>query len=304
MSATVIPGEVGCCRLRENIQGGTQMGLVINTNISSINAQRNLSRTENALNSSLAKLSSGLRITAAKDDAAGLAISEKLRAQIRGMSQAERNANDGISLVQTAEGALDEVSSILIRMRELSVQAATGTLGAEERVYLDSEYDKLLDEINRIASVTEFNGQRLLNGASSTGISFQVGLSSNVMDRITVSIMNTFASQLGTGTFLISQTLSTVTGARSAMDVIDAAIQDISGTRGDLGAVQNRLATTVSNLATQRENLSAANSRIRDVDVAAETVNMTRSQILMQAGVSVLAQANQLPSMALSLIGA
>jgi flagellin len=279
------------------------MGLVINTNIASINAQRNLSRTEDSLNTSLARLSSGLRITAAKDDAAGLAISEKLRAQIRGMAQAERNANDGISLVQTAEGALDQVSNILIRMRELSVQAATGTLGDEERIYLDAEYDKLMDEIDRIASVTEFNGQRLLNGATSTGISFQVGLSAAVMDRITVSIMNTFASQLGTGAFLIGQSLSTITGARTAMNVIDAAIQDISGTRGDLGAAQNRLATTVKNLATQRENLSAANSRIRDVDVAAETVSMTRSQILMQAGVSVLAQANQLPQMALSLIG-
>jgi flagellin len=279
------------------------MGLVINTNIASINAQRNLSRTEDSLNSSLARLSSGLRITAAKDDAAGLAISEKLRAQIRGMAQAERNANDGISLVQTAEGALDQVSSILTRMRELSVQAATGTLGDEERIYLDSEYDKLMAEIDRIATVTEFNGQRLLNGATSSGISFQVGLTSATMDRITVSIMNTFASQLGTGTFLIGQTLSTISGARNAMNVIDAAIQDISGTRGDLGAAQNRLATTVKNLATQRENLSAANSRIRDVDVASETVSMTRSQILMQAGVSVLAQANQLPQMALSLIG-
>jgi flagellin len=279
------------------------MGLVINTNIASINAQRNLGRTEDELNSSLAKLSSGLRITAAKDDAAGLAISEKLRAQIRGMSQAERNANDGISLVQTAEGALDQVSNILIRMRELTVQAATGTLGDEERIYLDSEYEKLTDEIDRIASVTEFNGQRLLNGATSTGISFQVGLSADIMDRISVSIMNTFASALGSGTFINGQTLSTVTGARNAMGVIDAAIQDVSGTRGDLGAAQNRLSTTVKNLATQRENLSAANSRIRDVDVAAETVNMTRSQILMQAGVSVLAQANQLPQMALSLIG-
>jgi flagellin len=279
------------------------MGLVINTNIASINAQRNLSRTEDSLNTSLARLSSGLRITAAKDDAAGLAISEKLRAQIRGMAQAERNANDGISLVQTAEGALDQVSNILIRMRELSVQAATGTLGDEERTYLDAEYDKLMAEIDRIASVTEFNGQRLLNGATSSGISFQVGLTAATMDRITVSIFGTFASQLGTGAFLIGQTLSTITGARNAMNVIDAAIQDVSGVRGDLGAAQNRLSTTVKNLATQRENLSAANSRIRDVDVASETVSMTRSQILMQAGVSVLAQANQLPQMALSLIG-
>jgi len=280
------------------------MGLVINTNIASINAQRNLSRTEDDLHSSLAKLSSGMRITAAKDDAAGLAISEKLRAQIRGMAQAERNANDGISLVQTAEGALDQVSNILTRMRELTVQAATGTLGNEERGYLDAEYDKLLSEIDRIASVTDFNGQRLLNGATSTGISFQVGLTAATMDRITVSIQNTFTSALGSGAATLNlQSLQTMTGARNAMAVIDAAIQDISGTRGDLGAAQNRLSTTVKNLATQRENLSAANSRIRDVDVAAETVNMTRSQILMQAGVSVLAQANQLPTMALSLIG-
>ena len=279
------------------------MGLVINTNIASINAQRNLSRTEDDMKTSLARLSSGMRITAAKDDAAGLAISEKLRAQIRGMAQAERNANDGISLVQTAEGALDQVSGILTRMRELTVQAATGTLGDEERLYLDAEYDKLKDEIDRIASVTEFNGQRLLNGATSAGISFQVGLTADTMDRITVSIQNTFASALGSGTFLDDQTLSTMTGARNAMAIIDAAIQDVSGTRGDLGAAQNRLATTVKNLATQRENLSAANSRIRDVDVASETVDMTRSQILMQAGISVLAQANQLPTMALSLIG-
>lgn len=279
------------------------MGLVINTNIASINAQRNLSRTEDDMKTSLARLSSGMRITAAKDDAAGLAISEKLRAQIRGMAQAERNANDGISLVQTAEGALDQVSGILTRMRELTVQAATGTLGDEERLYLDAEYDKLKDEIDRIASVTEFNGQRLLNGATSAGISFQVGLTADTMDRITVSIQNTFASALGSVSFIDDQSLSTMTGARNAMAIIDAAIQDVSGTRGDLGAAQNRLATTVKNLATQRENLSAANSRIRDVDVASETVSMTRSQILMQAGVSVLAQANQLPTMALSLIG-
>jgi flagellin len=279
------------------------MGLVINTNIASINAQRNLSRTEDDMRTSLARLSSGMRITAAKDDAAGLAISEKLRAQIRGMAQAERNANDGISLVQTAEGALDQVSGILTRMRELTVQAATGTLGDEERLYLDAEYDKLKDEIDRIASVTEFNGQRLLNGATSAGISFQVGLTADTMDRITVSIQNTFASALGSVTVIDDQSLSTMTGARNAMAIIDAAIQDVSGTRGDLGAAQNRLSTTVKNLATQRENLSAANSRIRDVDVASETVSMTRSQILMQAGVSVLAQANQLPTMALSLIG-
>ncbi len=280
------------------------MGLVINTNIAAINAQRNLGRSEASLNTSLARLSSGMRITAAKDDAAGLAISEKLRAQIRGSAQASRNANDGISLVQTAEGALDEVSNILIRMRELTVQASTGTIGTSERVYLNAEFKELTDEINRIASVTEFNGQKLLDGSTSGGISFQVGLNNVANDRITVSVQGTYASQIGTtDAYLNSQTISTMSTARTCMDVIDNAINDISGVRGDLGAAQNRLAITVKNLATQRENLMAANSRIRDVDVASETVQMTRSQILMQAGVSVLAQANQLPAMALSLIG-
>ncbi len=283
------------------------MGLVINTNLAAINAQRNLSRTESSLNGSLAKLSSGMRITAAKDDAAGLAISEKLRAQIRGMAQAERNANDGISLVQTAEGALNEVSAIMIRIRELAVQSATGTLGNEERVYLNDEFGKLLDEVERIAAVTEFNGQKLLDGSQSDGISFQVGLHNVIMDRITVSIGTAYPSILGmasAGASAISdQTLSTVSGARVTLAIVDQAIQDISSVRGGLGAAQNRLATTVKNLATQRENLSSANSRIRDVDVASETVNLTRTQILMQAGVSVLAQANQLPTMALSLIG-
>jgi flagellin len=283
------------------------MGLVINTNIASINAQRNLARTEDSMHSSLAKLSSGMRITAAKDDAAGLAISEKLRAQIRGMGQAERNANDGISLIQTAEGALNEVGNILIRMRELSVQAATGTLGDEERVYLNNEYSNLVDEINRIASVSEFNGAKLFDGSLSGGVSFQVGLHNVEQDRITVKIPTSYASAIGmtsgTAPSIEDQSLSTISGARNSMAVIDKAIQDISGIRGDLGAAQNRLSTTVKNLATQRENLSAANSRIRDVDVAHETVEMTRAQILMQAGVSVLAQANQLPAMALSLIG-
>lgn len=279
------------------------MGLVINTNISAINAQRNLSKTEGALGTSLSRLSSGLRITSAKDDAAGLAISEKLRAQIRGLGQAERNANDGISLVQTAEGALNEVSGALIRMRELAVQAATGTLGAEERDYLDSEFLSLISEIDRIAARTEFNGTSLLDGSASTGISLQVGLDNDVNDRISASIGNTYASKLGETNFISTQHVSTVALAQSALAVIDSAINDVSAVRGDLGATQNRLSITVNNLATQRENLSAANSRIRDVDVATETVDMTRNQILMQAGVAVLAQANQLPAMALSLIG-
>lgn len=281
------------------------MALVINTNVASINAQRNLSKSGSALNTSMARLSSGMRITAAKDDAAGLAISEKLRAQIRGLGQAERNAQDGISLVQTAEGALNEVSGALIRMRELSVQASTGTLGDEERGYLNDEFNALMTEIDRIANVTEFNGKYLLNGASSGGVSFQVGLNNNSNDRIAMSITATRTASIGngTGSMLSDQSISQVSSAQASLGVIDEAISDISNVRGDLGAVQNRLQTTVNNLATQRENISAANSRIRDVDVASETVAMTRSQILMQAGVSVLAQSNQLPSMALSLIG-
>lgn len=287
------------------------MGLVINTNVASINAQRNLSRTEGSLNTSLARLSSGMRITSAKDDSAGLAISEKMRAQIRGLAQAERNAQDGISMVQTAEGALEEVSGSLIRMRELAVQASTGTLGTEERGYLENEFQALVSEINRIADVTEFNGKKLLNGASSAGVDFQVGLNDVTADRITASIAGdlggTYASQLGKATTTSTTALddmhiTTASTAQDALAIIDYAIKDISGARGDLGAIQNRLSITVNNLAAQRENMSAANSRIRDVDVASESVSMTRSQILMQAGVSVMAQANQLPSMALSLI--
>jgi flagellin len=278
------------------------MGLVINTNVASINAQRNMMRTQDELGTSLSRLSSGMRITAAKDDAAGLAISEKLKAQIRGLSQDERNAQDGISLVQTAEGALNEVSGALIRMRELAVQASTGTLGSEERGYLNDEFGALMTEIDRIANVTEFNGKYLLNGAASTGVDFQVGLTKSSNDQITASIKSVKTASLAGGD-LDDASIDTQTNAKDALSVIDDAIKDISGTRGGLGATQNRLSITVNNLATQRENISAANSRIRDVDVASETVNMTRSQILMQAGVAVLAQANQLPSMALSLIG-
>ena len=282
------------------------MGLVINTNVASINAQRNLGTTQTSLNTSLSRLSSGMRITAAKDDAAGLAISEKLRAQVRGLSQAQRNAHDGISLVQTAEGALNEVSGALIRMRELAVQASTGTLGTEERGYLNDEFNALKTEIDRIANVTEFNGKYLLNGASSGGVEFQVGLNNVSNDRISASISSTKVASIGgnsAASSVSAQTISTQTGAKASLGIIDEAIKDISDVRGNLGATQNRLSITVNNLATQRENIAAANSRIRDVDVADETVSMTRSQILMQAGVSVLAQANQLPSMALSLIG-
>jgi len=284
------------------------MALSIMTNVGSLNAQRNLSKTQRAMQANLGRLSSGLRINTAGDDAAGLAISEKLKSQIRSMSQAERNANDGVSLLQTAEGAMNEVSGILTRMRELAVQSANATVGTTERGFLDDEFASLTAEIDRIAEVTEFNGTSLLDGSVATGgLSFQVGIQATTNDSISVSLEDMHATALGNATGvtggLSALDISSVTGAQDALAVIDQAISDVSDRRAGLGSVQNRLQITISNLSSARENLAAANSRIRDVDVAEETASMTRNNILMQAGVAVLAQANQLPSMALSLIG-
>ena len=276
------------------------MGLTINSNLASLNAQRNLRKTERTLSTSMTRLSSGLRINEASDDAAGLAISEKLRAQVRGLAQAQRNANDGISLIQTAEGALNETSDMLIRIRELAVQASNGTLGTSERAAINNEFTALQAEIDRIANVTEFNGTKLIDGSLSTGLSFQVGLNDSAStDRITVSVSSAVATALGLST---GMTLSTATGAQASLSVIDTAISRVSTRRGDLGAIQNRLYSTINNLAATHENLSAANSRIRDTDVAAESAALMRGQILMQSGIAVLAQANQLPSLALSLL--
>ena len=275
------------------------MGLTVNSNLASLNAQRNLGKTERVLTTAMTRLSSGLRITSAADDAAGLAISEKLRAQVRGLAQAQRNANDGISLVQTAEGALNEVGDMLIRMRELSVQSANGTLGTSERNALHAEYNALYDEIDRIAQVTEFNGTKLLDGSLSTGLTFQVGLNNATTDQIGITVAATRATTLG---LTSGVTLSTQSGAQSALAVIDTAISTVASRRGSLGAVQNRLYSTINNLAAAHENLSAANSRIRDTDVASESASLMRGQILMQSGIAVLAQANQLPSLALSLL--
>ena len=277
------------------------MSITINTNIASINAQRNLGVTQMLLQGNLGRLSTGQRINTAADDAAGLAISEKLKAQIRGLSQAERNANDAVSLLQTGEGALNEVSGIMARMRELAVEAANGTVGPVERGFLNDEFEALTDEIDRIADVTEFNGAKLLDGSTSNLV-FQVGINATTNDRLSVSIGDMHAAQLGGTSNLANQAISTVAGAQNALAVIDAAITDISAQRGALGAIQNRLNVSIANLGSARENLSAANSRIRDVDVASETAAMTRNNILMQAGVSVLAQANQIPSVALSLL--
>ncbi|NOY92523.1 MAG: flagellin FliC [Deltaproteobacteria bacterium] len=286
------------------------MALTVNTNVASINAQRNLSRTSNALNSSLSRLSSGLRINSAADDAAGLAISENMKSQIRSMSQAERNANDGISLIQTAEGAESQMSDILGRMRELSVQSANGTLGSTERGFLDKEFKSLVSEVDRISAVTEFNGTKLLD-ATATTANLQVGFRNTANDQIAVALEQVDSSTLGVGsigggagggTALSAALLDTAANASIAIGIIDASITDVSTARAGLGATQNRLQITVSNLQSSRENLSAANSRIRDVDIAKESANLTKQNILMQAGVSVLAQANQAPALALSLL--
>ena len=281
------------------------MALNVNTNVTSIIAQRNLNRTQSMQQKSLERLSTGMRINSAADDSAGLAISTKFKSQLRSMDQAQRNANDGISLIQTAEGALDQMGDILGRSRELAVQSSNGTLTTSDRSFIDSEFRSLVNEMDRIVSTTEFNGRKLLNGSASAGVSFQVGANNTANDRITVSITNVGTKKIGTSTTnsLFSQSLSTASKAQASLSVIDDAISDLSTVRAKLGSAQNRLDVSIENLGSGIENLSAANARIRDVDVAKETAALTRGQILSQAGISVLAQANQAPQAALSLIG-
>jgi len=276
------------------------MGLRINTNVASINAQRNLMGSKLDHDKSLEKLSSGFRINRAGDDAAGLAISESLKAQIRGLKQASRNAQDGISLVQVAEGGLNETQSILIRLRELGVQAASDTVGPQERQFLNVEYDALISEIQRIADGTEFNSTPLLNGTGSV-FDIQVGVRNNPnVDRIVFDASRADATAAALGINLTS--VADKASAQNSLAAIDAAIISVSGMRADFGALQNRLQSTVNNLAINHENMSAANSRIRDVDVAEETSELTRNNILLQAGTSVLAQANQSNAIALGLL--
>lgn len=275
------------------------------TNVPSLNAQNNLKKTQLDQARSMGRLSSGLRINRAGDDAAGLAISENLKAQIRSLGQAERNANDGISLLQTAEGSMNEVSGILTRMRELAMQSSTDTVGDSERAFVQQEFTALMEEIDRIANVTEFNGTQLLDG-SATGLDFQVGIRDSANDRITVAIADMRSTALGTGgggAAIGTAGVDSRANAQASLDIIDAAIQDVSAGRAGIGSAENRLQVTVANINVSRENLSAANSRIRDTDVAEESAAMTRASILMQAGVSVLAQANQTPQMALNLLG-
>lgn len=276
------------------------MGLRINTNVASINAQRNMRGTRINLDKSLEKLASGFRINKAGDDAAGLAISESLRAQIRGYGQAMRNTQDGISMIQVAEGGLNEISSILIRLRELGVQAASDTVGPVERQFLNVEYEQLLQEIDRIADATEFNGTPLLNGTGAL-FDFQIGIRNDpTIDRITFDASKADANTAALGVNLTS--VADKASAQNSLAAIDKAIMNVSAMRADFGAIQNRLQSTINNLAVSIENISAANSRIRDTDVAEESAELTKNNVLMQAGTSVLAQANQSTASAVQLL--
>ena len=278
------------------------MGFRIMTNTSSVTGQRHLRNTRRMLDQSLERLASGYRINKAGDDAAGLAISEKLRAKIRGLQVAQRNANDGISLVQVAEGGLNEVQNILVRMRELGVQAASDTIGPKERTYLDNEYQALKSEVDRIANGTDFNGTNLLDGTGGT-LDIQVNTGGdNILgvDRISYDASKADANTDKLG--IADLSIGNKEGAQMSLAKIDDALDYVSSLRGDLGAMQNRLISTINNIGISVENLSAANSRIKDVDIADESAELARNNILMQAGTSVLAQSNQVPRMALDLL--
>jgi flagellin len=277
------------------------MGLRIATNTTALNAQRTMAATRMNLDKSLEKLASGSRINHAGDDAAGLAISENLRAQVRGIRQAKRNGQDGISLIQVSEGGLNEISNMLIRLRELSIQAASDTIGDTERQFADREFQSLKQEIDRIANVTAFNGTPLLNGKAGI-FEIQVGTHNNpILDRVVYNGERADSSldalKLG------GESCATKQGAQLSLSVIDDSLVRVNSIRADLGAMQNRLQSTINNLAISDENLSAANSRIRDADIAEEVSEMTKQNILMNAGISVLGQANNTNSSTLKLLG-
>jgi flagellin len=278
------------------------MGLRINTNVPALIAQRNLRTTRGSMDTTLERLSSGSRINHAGDDAAGLAISESMRSQMRGLGQAERNAQDGISLVQVAEGAMAEVSNILIRMRELGVQAASDTIGGQERKFLDVEFQQLLEEIDRIAKSTEYNRVPLLNGSAAT-FEVQIGTGNNpTVDR--VKLFDGASTDINVVALGINlATVGDKVAAQNSLASIDHALSSVTAIRAEFGAMQNRLQSVVNNIMINRENMAAANSRIRDTDIAEETSNLTKNQILMQSGISVLGQANTTIKSALNLLG-
>ncbi|MCM0605046.1 MAG: flagellin FliC [Xanthomonadaceae bacterium] len=276
------------------------MGLRINTNVAAMSARRALSHTSEDLKTSYSRLSSGNRITSAGDDAAGLSISENLRAQVRSMKQAERNANDGISFVQVAEGGMGEIGNILVRLRELSIQAASDTVGDTERGFINQEFQSLLQEVDRIANVTTFGGTSLLNGEAGHDLEFQVGIRNNEADRILFKVSENDLRSDSLGVSGISS--ETIDSARSALDNIDQGMAKVSEARAKMGAMQNKMHSTVNNLLIARENLDQARSRIADADIAEESSELVRNNILQQAGVAVLAQANQAPFSALKLV--
>lgn len=277
------------------------MGLRIATNVSAINSRRHMFNTNNSLERSMNRLSSGYRINQAADDAAGLAISENLKAQIRGLRQASRNAQDGVSMVQVAEGALNEVSSMLIRLRELSMQASTDTLSDTERKFVDVEYQQLKSEIQRISDSTSFNGFDLLNGLGGI-IDIQIGTHNNpLQDRISFNSAAADATLEALG--LTTEAVDTKESAQRSIQSLDDALVSVNAIRANFGAMQNRLVSTINNLSVSDENFSAANSRIRDTDIAAESSELMRNNILQQAAVSVLSQANSAQQIALKLLG-
>jgi len=274
----------------------------INTNVMALNAQNKLTANQSKVESSIRKLSSGLRINSAADDAAGLAISEKMRAQIRGLKQAQDNAQDGISLLQTAEGALQQTTDILQRMRELVIKAQnTGVLTDSDKTSITSELTTLRSEIDRIATSTTFNGKKLLNGSASD-LKFKIGANTDAEDTISISIGNMNSTGLSTASGAFSIAIDTAAHADATLNAIDYALNKVSEQRTSIGVLQNRMEYAISNLATSEENLTAAESRIRDVDMAEEMVNYTKNSILNQAAMAMLAQANQQPQSILSLL--
>ncbi len=274
------------------------MSMTINTNLASLNAQRNLATSQGSLATSMQRLSSGLRVNSAKDDAAGLAIAERMNAQSRGMNVAIRNANDGVSLAQTAEGSLGKVGDALQRMRELATQSVNASNSATDRANLDAEYQALGDEVTRVLTGTKFNGIDLLGTAAT--LTFQVGANNVATDQIDITTTNLTA---GAGiTAAVGGGVTTDVLAKAAMDDLDTAIDEITTARSTFGATQNRFDSVISNLQIAAENQSAARSRIMDADFAAETANLSRSQILQQAGNAMVAQANQLPQQVMALL--
>jgi flagellin len=274
------------------------MAINIQTNYAALSAQKNLSGNQKLLAGSFQRLSSGYRVNSAADDAAGLAISESMKSQIRSYTVAQRNASDAQSMAQTAEGALGDVHDIMGRMRELAMQSANGDLGTTDRGYVNTEFKSLQAEVSRIQSSAKFNGKQLINATPAT-TTFQVGLNNTASDQIKV----TFGGVQLTAITANTADLSTATGALNALATIDTAIQNVSTARSNFGTAMNRMDFATSNIQTMQLNITAANSRIRDVDVASETANLSRNQVLTQAGTAVLAQANQIPQLALSLIG-